>query len=245
MNNISYSFILTTLAGLSTTLGFFIIFIKGDKRKIISFFLSFASGVMFIVSLIDLLPSAFIYLRNYFILYRLIIIFLFIILGIILSNYINHYVEGHEQNNLTKLGILSFLSIILHNIPEGIITFMSSQIDFNLGLSMTLAISMHNIPEGISIAIPLYYANKRKWWIFFVVFVAGLSELFGALLTYWFLIKFINDFIMGFMFAVTAGVMLNISLCNLLKEGWYYHKKISLVGFVSGILVMIVSSLYI
>ena len=245
MNNILNSLILTTLAGLSTLLGYFIIFFKGDKRKIISFFLSFASGVMFIISFIDLIPSSFNYLRDYFIFYRLILIIMFIVLGIILSNYIDHYVERHENNNLTKLGILSFLSIVLHNIPEGIITFMSFQYDLHLGFSMALAISLHNIPEGTSIAIPLYYANKPKWKIFLVVLFAGLSELLGALLTYYFLMNFVTDLLMGFLLSLTAGIMINISIFSLLKEGMNYHLKTSLVGFISGILVMIISSIYI
>ena len=241
MNNIFNSFILTTLAGLSTLLGFFIIFIKGDKQKIISFFLSFASGVMFIISLIDLIPSSYEYFSNYFIFYRLMLISIFIVIGIILSNYVNHLVEKYEENNLTKLGILSFLSIVLHNVPEGIITFMSFQIDLRLGLSMALAISLHNIPEGISIAVPLYYANKPKWKIFLIVLVAGLSELLGALLTYWFLMNFISDFFMGFMLSLTAGIMMSISIFSLLKEGITYHKFIAFVGFFVGIILMFLS----
>ena len=245
MNNIFNSFVLTTLAGLSTVLGFFIIFVKGERHKIISFFLSFASGVMFIISIIDLIPSSLNYFNNYYLFYRLLLISIFIIVGIIISNFINHLISRYENNNLTKLGILSFLSIILHNVPEGIITFMSFQIDLNLGISMAIAISLHNIPEGISIAVPLYYANHPKWKIFLVVLVAGLSELLGALLTYLFLMNFISDFFMGLMLSLTAGIMFSISIFSLLKEGVSYHKKVSVIGFIFGILIMIFSSMYI
>ena len=244
MNNVTSSLILTTLAGLSTTLGFFIVFINGNKEKIISFFLSFAGGVMVIISIIDLIPSSFNYLSQYYLFYQLILIMLFIILGIFLSNYINHFVTKYENNSLTKLGILSFVSIVLHNMPEGIITFISSQIDFKLGLNMALAISLHNIPEGISIAIPLYYANKKKLWIFFIVLMAGLSEFLGAIMAYFFLMPYVTDLLMGFMLATTSGVMINIGLFSLLKEGFNYHKIIAIIGFVIGFLIMIISNFH-
>ncbi len=239
--NIINSFIITTLAGLSTIIGYFVIFFKGNTNKIIGLFLSMASGVMTIISVIDLIPSSINYFKNYFLLFRLLLVVLFIILGIIISNNISHLADKYGDSNLTKLGILSLISIVLHNVFEGIITFMSCQFDLKVGISMALAISLHNIPEGISIAIPLYYANKGKKKIFFTVMIAGLSELLGAILSYLFLIRFINDFIMGIMLAITAGIMISIGLFNLFKEAREYDKNISIIGFISGILIMIIS----
>lgn len=238
MKNLLNIFIITSFAGLSTTLGFFIIFIKGDYKKIVSFFLSFASGVMFIISLIDLIPTSFNYLNNYFLLFRLLFISFFILLGFLICYLFENILNNNHYNSLGKLGILSFISIILHNIPEGIITFITLQSNVELGLSMALAIALHNIPEGISIAIPLYYAKFSKLKIFFVVFFAGLSELFGALITYLFLINIINDFFMGIILSLVSGIMLNISLFSLLKEGFTYHKMICILGFILGILFM-------
>ena len=86
------------------------------------------------------------------------------------------------------------LAIILHNIPEGIITFMVTGINLNLGIKLVIAISLHNIPEGISIAIPLFYATKNKLKTFFMVLISGLSEILGAILSYLFLSKFMNNF---------------------------------------------------
>ncbi|MBQ8472191.1 MAG: hypothetical protein IJ501_01665 [Bacilli bacterium] len=130
--NILASFILTSLAGLSTIIGYFIIFIKGNKDKIITFSLSFASGVMLTISIIDLIPSSFNYLSNYHLLFRLLLIIFFFILGINLSYFISSKVDKENSNSLKKVGIISMLAIVLHNIPEGIITFMVSGVDFNL-----------------------------------------------------------------------------------------------------------------
>lgn len=239
--NIINSFVITTLAGLSTIIGFFAIYVKGNTNKLISLFLSIASGVMFIISIVDLIPSSLEYFDNYFILFRLLLLLLFIVLGFVMSNNLSHLADKYENNSLAKLGFLSLISIVLHNVFEGILTFMSCQINLHLGISMAFAISLHNIPEGISIAIPLYYSKKSKKKIFFTVIIAGLSELIGALLAYLFLMPLINDFVLGVILSLTAGIMLNIGIFNLLKEAFEYNKKVTIIGFIIGIFVMLFS----
>jgi len=242
MNKVISSFILTSLAGFSTIIGYFVIFLKGNKDKIITFSLSFASGVMLTISIIDLIPSSFSYLNDYQFIFRLLLILFFFILGVFISSYISLKVDKTSQNSLKKVGIISMLAIILHNIPEGIITFMVSKVDFNLGIKLALAISMHNIPEGISIAIPYYYATKKKLKTFWMVLVSGISELLGAIICYLFLENYITNFLIGACFSIIAGIMINISLTELLKESFKYKEnKLTYLGFLVGSLVMIIS----
>lgn len=241
MNRILSSFILTSLAGLSTILGYFIIFFKGDKNKIITFSLSFAAGVMLTISITDLIPSSFNYLSDYNIIFRLLLMSFFFILGICLSFYISIKVPN-EEDSLKKVGIISMLAIILHNIPEGIITFMVSGVNFNLGLKLAIAISLHNIPEGISIAVPLYFATNNKFKTFIYVLISGFSEILGAILCFLFLKNLINNFLIGCVFSIIAGIMINISITELLPESWKYQKKkLVLIGFFIGCLVMFLS----
>jgi len=164
MNNTIYGFILTTLAGLSTLLGTIIIFINKKKNnKIIIGSLSFAAGVMLTVSLTDLIPESINLLNKTFIIFPAIIIMLiFIVIGIIISTAIDKYIPQRREGELYKVGIISMLAIILHNIPEGIATFLSTENNITLGLSLTIAIALHNIPEGISISVPIYYATGSK-----------------------------------------------------------------------------------
>lgn len=241
MSNILYSFLLTTFAGLSTLMGYFAIFIKGDKNKIISFSLSFASGVMGAICFIDLIPSAFSYLDDYLLLFRILYILLFIILGFFISSLMDKHFSFEKNGSLYRVGFLTMLGIIIHNIPEGIITFMVSQADKGIGLSLAIAISLHNIPEGISIAIPLYYSTKKKFDTFMLVLIAGCSELIGGLLSFLLFRNLITDNFLGIIFSLIAGIMLNISLFNLAKESLVYNKKMSYIGFVAGALVMICS----
>ena len=242
MRELLASFILTSLAGLSTIIGYFIIFIKGDKNKVISFALSFASGIMLTISIIDLIPSSNNYLSNYHFIFRLLLMLFFFVLGLFISTYISNKVELNNHESLKKIGIISIIAIIFHNIPEGIITFMVSGVNITLGIKLAIAISLHNIPEGISIAIPYYYATRKKLKTFLLVLISGLSELLGAIICYIFLRNIINNFMIGCIFSLIAGIMINISLTELLPESFKYKSlKISCIGFIIGSIIMIIS----
>ena len=240
MNKVLYPFILSFIASISTILGYFIIYLKCNIKKIITFSLSFATSVMITISLTDLIPSSFVYLSEFVFFYRVLILFFFLILGIFLSYYISLKVDSN--NSLERVGIISMLAIILHNIPEGIITFMVSKVNLNLGLKLAIAIGLHNIPEGISIVVPLYFATKKKLKTFLIVLISGLSELLGSILAYLFLSQYINTLIIGCIFSLTAGIMLNISLTEILKEAIKYkEKKYLILGLLLGPIVMLLS----
>lgn len=242
MNKIVISFLLTIFAGLSTLIGYFMIFIKGDKEKIITFSLSFSASVMITLSFIDLIPLSLNYLNNYMFFLKFLIFIFFFLLGIYLSFFLSHQIDNH--NSLKKIGIISLLTIILHNIPEGIVTFIISGIDLNLGISLGIAIGLHNIPEGISIAIPIYYGTNNKLKTFIIVFVAGLSEVLGAVVCFLFLSNCINNFFIGVIFAIISGMMINISISELLPEVLKYKKnKFIILGLIIGAIVIIISKI--
>ena len=141
MNNTFYAFLLTVLAGLSTMLGTIFIFIKKkDTNKIVLSSLSFAAGVMICVSITDLIPESINLLRdNINNISTIIISFLGILLGIIISMLIDYYLPDKpsisSDKKLYKVGFISMIAIILHNIPEGIATFVATNSDITLGIS--------------------------------------------------------------------------------------------------------------
>lgn len=240
-----YPLILTSLAGLATLIGLIPIFIKiKNQNNIIAASCSFASGVMICISILDLIPESLKYLSIKFTSFWIIsLCFIFIIIGIILSMILDSYIDKvNNQGSLYKVGILSMIAIILHNIPEGIVTFIVSNQSIILGLSICIAIALHNIPEGISIAIPIYYSTKSKKKAIFYTFLASLSEPFGAIITGLFLINIINDIILGLLFAFIAGIMIQISTSKLLPTSNNYNKKLSLIFFIIGFITMLLSS---
>ena len=239
-----YSLILTSLAGLATLIGIIPIFVKiKNKDLIISSACSFASGVMLCISIFDLIPEAIKCLSVKFdSLLVIIFCFMFIVVGIILSMILDNVIDKlTSAGALFKVGILSMIVIVLHNIPEGIVTFIVSNKNIMLGISMCIAIALHNIPEGISIAIPIYYSTKSRKKAVFYTFLAALSEPIGAILTGLFLINYVNDTVLGLLFAFIAGVMIQISCGKLLPTGKTYDKKNALIFFVVGFLVMLFS----
>jgi len=242
MSGVTYAFLITTLAGLSTMIGSIIIFYKKKTDKIITASLAFASGVMLCVSITDLVPESISLLsESFYIIPTILISLIFIVVGIILSMTIDKYLPETKNNgNLYRVGIISMLAIILHNIPEGIATFMASNTDLSLGISLAIAIALHNIPEGISISVPIYYATNSRLKALGYTFLSGMSELLGAIITYLFLLPFITDTLLGLLFSFIAGIMLQISLTELLKESFEYNNpKLTKTFFIIGIIFML------
>lgn len=241
-----YSFTLTIFAGFSTLLGTFLLFFKiKNKENLITASLSFAAGVMICVSLIELIPEGYKLIHyTYNSLFSFLMLLLFINIGIIASSLLDTCIPCNNSK-LYKVGIISMLAIILHNVPEGIATFLASSTDRHLGLSLALAIALHNIPEGIGISIPIYYATKNRKKALFYTLISGISEPFGALLAFLFLKNVVTDTIMGLLFGFIAGIMIYISICELLKEAKAYQKKkLNFTFFVVGVLFMFVNHLF-
>ena len=244
MNN-CIAFFLTFLSGISTLLGLIPIFIKvKEEHKLLCSSLAFASGVMLSISIIDLIPEAFRMFNNFSSFISIIYVFIFLLFGIMISKLFDHTVSKYDNSSLYKVGIISMIGLIIHNIPEGIITFFTASNNIKLGISMTIAIAMHNIPEGISIGIPTYYSTNSKIKSFIYTFVAAISEIFGAFITYLFLSNYINNIIMGILFSVIAGIMIYISLYELLLESINYKKTIyTILFFLIGFVFMIINLL--
>lgn len=240
MNNTIIAFFISFLAGASTIIGALLIFfIKNRQKKVLIFSLAFSSSVMFFLSILDLIPESLNFLKKDLVtIPSIIIIMITITIGLKLAKLINKKVmKSNTNSNLYKVGLISMISIIIHNIPEGIATFISSKENIMFGISLSIAIAMHNIPEGISIALPLYYANEKKSKAIFLTAISGLSELLGAIITYLFLTPFINNITMGILFSVIAGIMLYISIFEILKEAISYNnKKTTLIGLLFGLL---------
>lgn len=235
-------FMLTIIAGLSTLIGFLVTYTQTNENKVIKYSLSFASGVMVCVSIYELIPESIKLLSKSLNKCELFLyLFFSILIGCIVPYIIDKKIS-RNSNDLYKLGILSMIAIIVHNIPEGIITYLSASKSLNLGITMTIAIAFHNVPEGISIAVPIYYANKSRGRAFLYTFLSGMSEPLGAIISHILLNKIINDTILGIILTITSAVMTTISINSLLSKALEYQEKIkTIIFFIIGIAMMIIS----
>lgn len=230
---------LSLIAGLSTIIGSIFIFFKKNKNVLLNSF-AFAAGVMITVSLIDLIPESFSYLSTYYYPFpALLFVLICFVIGILISSFIDYYIP--ENNPIYKIGIISLIAIIMHNIPEGMATFIASNTDIKLGITLTIAIALHNIPEGITIALPIFYSTKSRKRALLYTTMAGLSEFFGALITCIFLKDYITYKFMGYLLAVIAGIMIQISFYELLPEVWKARQKRGILYFLLGSIIMFLS----
>lgn len=260
---ILFAFGLTIFAGLATGIGSIMSFFsKGYNPKFLAASLGFSAGVMIYVSFVEIFPKAQHSLVNVFgtkegSIYTVVAFFAGIAVIALIDMLIPSFENPHEVKNinernldesnkkkLLRMGIFSALAIAIHNFPEGLATFMGALSDPTLGISIAVAIAIHNIPEGIAVSVPIYYATKNRTKAFWYSFLSGLAEPVGALLGYFILRSYFNDATFGLIFAGVAGIMVYISLDELLPTAEEYGEHhIAIGGLIGGMAVMAVSLL--
>lgn len=150
----------------------------------------------------------------------------------------------HQINTkaLKRTGIFTALAIAIHNFPEGFATFISSLDNLTLGIAIAIAVAIHNIPEGLAVSLPIYHATGNKKKAFIYSALSGFAEPLGAFVGALILLPFIGDLTLAISFAVIAGIMVFISLDELLPAAKTYDKAHdSLYGLILGMAIMALS----
>lgn len=262
MNPVLFAFLLTLFAGLATGIGSLIAFFaKTTNTKFLSIALGFSAGVMIYVSMVEIFfkaQSALIteHGERWGSWLTVIAFFGGMLLIAIIDKFIPKAENPHElktvedidsvstKENLMRMGVFTAIAIAIHNFPEGLATFITALQDPTIAIPVAIAIAIHNIPEGIAVSIPIYYATGSKRKAFIYSFASGLTEPIGALVGYLVLMPFLTDTLFGILFAGVAGIMVFISLDELLpaseKFGFHHH---SIYGLIAGMVVMAVSLL--
>ena len=241
--------IISTIAGLSTLIGSFLIFFKIDKNKynkFITFCLSFSIAIMIGISIFDLIPESFFqYFSVYGMSKSIILLLVAFLISYIFITVLSMIIKKEtKKDSLYRLGILNMIVLIFHNMPEGVATFLSSYQDLALGIKLALAIMLHNIPEGISIAVPIYYATGSKKLAFRNAFISGMAEPLGAILAFIFLKKYISEMMISIILIIVAGLMITLSIQELLPESLKYKENKALyLGLACGILLVLINML--
>lgn len=241
--------LISTIAGLSTLIGATLIFFKVDKNKynkFITFCLAFSVAIMIGISIFDLIPESFFqYFKVYGMSKSIILLVVAFIISYIFITVLSMIIKREtKKEDLYRLGILNMIVLIFHNMPEGIATFLSSYQDLSLGIKLALAIMLHNIPEGISIAVPIYYATGSRGLAFRNAFISGMAEPLGALLALFFLKDYISEMMISIILIIVAGLMITLSIQELLPESLKYKESKALyLGLVGGALLVLINIL--
>jgi ZIP family zinc transporter len=253
---------LTTLAGLATGIGSLAaVFAKRTNRSFLAASLGFSAGVMIYVSFVELLPAGSLLSRRAYGAsagpWVTVLSFLGGMIGIALIDFLVPTEKNPhdaalvedlrmEQSfpGLERVGFLTALAIAIHNFPEGLATFASALHDIKVGIPIAIAVALHNVPEGVSVAIPIYYATGSRKQAFWYSFSSGLAEPVGAVLGYFVVRAYWSDGMLGIIDAAVAGVMVFVSLDQLIPNAKKYEKgHYSVYGLFCGIALMAITLL--
>ena len=227
--------------------------IKKENLAALAVGLGFSAGVMVYVSFMELLPQALSSLQTY-LGYKsgawigTGIFFLGIGLAWGIDGFLpSHHVEMHTfdpADKLKRLGLFTALALMIHNLPEGLATFMAALKNPALGGSVALAVALHNIPEGVAVALPVFHATGSRKQAFLYSALSGLAEPLGALAGFIVLRHFLHETLFGVLFAGVAGIMVYISLDELLPTAHEYGEGHQVIwGVIGGMAVMAISLL--
>ena len=149
-----------------------------------------------------------------------------------------------QPHKLMRMGLFTALAIAIHNFPEGLATFVSALQEPSVAIPIVVAIAIHNIPEGIAVSVPIYQATGSKKKAFWYSFSSGLAEPMGAALGVLVLLPIMNEIVFGVLFAGVAGIMVFISMDELLPAAEEYGEHhLAIYGLISGMAVMAISLL--
>lgn len=251
--------ILTTLAGLSTALGAMLVFpMKEPKGHFLSPALGFSAGVMIYISFVEMLPATIEKAGEGMTIMAFFVgLLIFALVDFMIPKDYNPHnffpvdntakgmgTGAMENSSLMRSGLFTAMAIGIHNFPEGIATFATALSDVNLGIIIAIAIALHNIPEGLSVAVPIYYATGSKRTAFTYSFLSGVAEPVGALIAFIVLMPFMSDFLLAMLLAFVAGIMVYISIDEIIPTAHNYGKShVVIMGFILGMFVMAVSLL--
>ena len=264
MGNVGMALMMTLLAGLATGVGSLIAFFaKHTNTKFLSVSLGFSAGVMIYVSFVEIFQEAQVSLEGILglrmgTIVNVLAFFGGMLLILLIDKLIPedknpHEIKMVEEENepvkkvvnkaaLMRTGLFTALAIAIHNFPEGLATFVSALQAPEIAYPIVIAIAIHNIPEGIAVSVPIYHATGSKRKAFIYSFTSGLAEPLGAVVGYLILMPFMNEIMNSIIFSAVAGIMVFISLDELLPSAQEYGEHhLPIYGLVAGMIVMAVS----
>ncbi|MBR6389225.1 MAG: zinc transporter ZupT [Opitutales bacterium] len=271
--NAAIALVLASLAGAATMIGgVFTFFLKKNSFKALSYGLSFSAGVMLFLSFMEIMPEAQKDLAKSVSANSARIIatagfFVGIILSAIIDRIFPEHISGGEveidgshidlhachthskfkksPRDFSKLGIFAAVDLTIHNFPEGLSVFISGVDNISLGMSIAIAIALHNIPEGISVALPIYITSGSRKKALFYTAVSSVAEPLGAVCGMMFLAHFSAEYVLGAFLAFTAGIMVYLSIDELLPAAKEYEDSHeSVTGVIGGMMLMAVVSYF-
>lgn len=196
---------------------------KKKVDKYIDFFMGLSGGIMLAVVVFDLMKES---MEMMGVLNT--VIFTFI--GVLFTMAIKTKLDVSTE---MKSGYLIFISILLHNLPEGLAigsSFMSTE---SLGLTLAIVIGIHNIPEGLAMALSLVGSKVKISKVILFTIIAGIPMGLGSFLGAYFGGLFSS--LIGVFLAGAAGTMMYVVLEEIFPNS---RSLYCIIGFLVGTIIV-------
>ncbi len=210
-----------------------VLLFKNIRKNVLDSINSIASGIMLAASIFSLLIPAINVCSN---IYLILISF---ILGGVLIYFGNMIAEKYENkicsNVQWKRCLLLFISITIHNIPEGLVVGVAfGGGNILAAISLTIGIALQNFPEGAAISFPLKKQGLSSKRAALLGIASGIVEPIAAIVGYY-LVTLVTS-ILPIVLSLAAGVMIYVIIVELIPDSQSGEKKdlmalLSMIGF--------------
>lgn len=199
-----------------------------------AYFMSFAAGVLISVSFMHIIPKSF--EMNATAPVFLLVGFL----GIYLSNRLVRLYVCHEYDCMNyAMGIIPMLGIGFHSFIDGVIYSVTFNVSVLTGVLAAIGMVLHEFPEGIVTFVLLERGGfSRKKATVYAFFAAALSTPLGALVSFPF-INTITQPALGILLAISAGALVYVGASHLLPAVEQEQKRYSVLALAAGVLVAV------
>src|SRR5574344_401578 len=196
---------------------------RKEVDRYLNFCMGLSGGIMLAVVVFDLMKEA---MDSSGVLYTVLFTFMGVLLTMLIKSKLDF--AGEMQS-----GYLIFISILLHNLPEGLAigsSFISAQY---LGITLAIVIGLHNIPEGLATALSLTGSKVPAKKVILFTFIAGIPMGIGSFLGVYFAGIF-KSLICLFL-SLAAGTMLFVVIDEIMPKSKSLY---SIIGFLTGTIIV-------
>jgi len=201
-----------------------------------TYFMYFASGILISASFLHIIPKA-LSMNESGGIYLLIGFFGLYSINHFLASFSTKKAAKTIQYNL---GLIPLIAIGFHSFIDGFIYSITFTVSVFTGFLATAGMILHEFPEGIITYLLLIRAGfaERKAMLY-ALLAASFTTPLGMLVSYP-VISLINAQMLGSLLSISAGALIYVGATHLLPRAEQEHKKYSFIALSGGIIMAII-----
>jgi zinc and cadmium transporter len=224
------------LAAFVTSIGIYVIrrFERWGRDNSI-YFVCFAAGVLISVSFLHIIPKAFSMNAHapFYLFAGYLSLHLF-------NRFVNAFVCDKSSDEHYAIGLIPMFGIGFHSFIDGFIYSITFTVSVFTGLLAAAGMVLHEFPEGIITYLLLIRAGFTEKRSFLLAFLAAaVTTPLGMLVSYPYISQISKPFL-GALLAFSAGALVYVGATHLLPQAETEHRRYSLFALGAGILVAVV-----